>query len=95
MLIDIIALDLDRNKAAIADRAFRENCPSRSLGRATSRFPSAKLPSRWWARPVTHRHYIRQPDAALVAAADRISADRSGLEWERGTVEVVPLRSGA
>jgi integrase len=45
-------------------------------------------------RGVTQRHYIRRPDAALVAAADRVSrriAAAMGAREETG--EVVPLRA--
>jgi integrase-like protein/Arm domain-containing DNA-binding protein len=47
-------------------------------------------------RGVTQRHYIRRPDAALVAAADRVSAwIVAALDGRKGFAEVVPLRSGA
>jgi hypothetical protein len=47
-------------------------------------------------RGVTQRHYIRRPDSALVAAADRISARIAvALGGRKGSAEVVPLRSGA
>jgi integrase len=46
-------------------------------------------------RGVTQRHYIRRLDAALVAAADRVSARIAGaLSAREGTAEVLPLRSG-
>ena len=45
-------------------------------------------------RGVTQRHYIRRPDAALVAAADRASARIAGaMGGPRETAEVVPLRA--
>jgi integrase len=44
-------------------------------------------------RGVTQRHYIRRPDAALVAAADRVSARIiAALDERKGSLEVVPLR---
>jgi integrase len=47
-------------------------------------------------RGVTQRHYIRRPDAALVAAADRVSTQiAAALDGRKGTAEVLPLRSGA
>jgi hypothetical protein len=43
-------------------------------------------------RSVTHRHYIRRPDAALVAAADRVSARiAAALSGRQGAGEVVPI----
>ena len=45
-------------------------------------------------RGVTQRHYIRRPDAALVAAADRV-ASRITAALDGRKAEVVPLRSGA
>ena len=46
-------------------------------------------------RGVTQRHYIRRPDAALVAAADRVSTRiAAALDGRKGAAEVVPLRSG-
>jgi integrase-like protein/Arm domain-containing DNA-binding protein len=45
-------------------------------------------------RGVTQRHYIRRPDAALVAAADRVSARIAGaMGAPEETAEVVPLRA--
>jgi hypothetical protein len=45
---------------------------------------------------VTQRHYICRPDAALVAAADRVSAHiASALKGTDRAAEVVPLRQGA
>jgi integrase len=41
-------------------------------------------------RGVTARHYIRRPDAALVAAADRVAA-RIAAMLGRGEAEIVPL----
>lgn len=47
-------------------------------------------------RGVTQRHYIRRPDAALVAAADRVSARiAAALKGTDQTAAVVPLRPGA
>jgi integrase len=47
-------------------------------------------------RGVTQRHYIRRPDAALVAAADRVSARvAAALKGSGQAAEVVPLRPGA
>lgn len=43
-------------------------------------------------RGVTQRHYIRRPDAALVAAADRVAA-RIAAALDGREAEVVPLRS--
>jgi integrase len=46
-------------------------------------------------RGVTQRHYIRRPDAALVAAADRVSARiAAALYGRKASAKVVPLRSG-
>jgi integrase len=45
-------------------------------------------------RGVTQRHYIRRPDAALVAAADRVAARiAAALGGRQGASEVVPLRA--
>jgi integrase len=45
-------------------------------------------------RGVTQRHYIRRPDAALVAAADRVSARIArAMGALEETAEVVPLRA--
>jgi hypothetical protein len=45
-------------------------------------------------RGVTQRHYIRRPDAALVAAADRVSARiAAALAAPRVPAEVIPLRA--
>ena len=47
-------------------------------------------------RGVTQRHYIRRPDAALVAAANRVCARiAAALVGREDRGEVVPLRSGA
>jgi hypothetical protein len=47
-------------------------------------------------RGVTQRHYIRRPDAALVAAADRVSTRiTAALDERTGSAEVVVLRPGA
>jgi integrase len=47
-------------------------------------------------RGVTQRHYIRRPDAALVAAAGRVSARiAAALKGTGQAVEVVPIRPGA
>jgi integrase len=47
-------------------------------------------------RGVTQRHYIRRPDAALVAAADHVSARiAAALKGTDQTAAVVPLRPGA
>jgi len=43
-------------------------------------------------RGVTQRHYIRRPDAALVAAADRVAARIEQAMSRGGSGEVVPLR---
>src|SRR6202035_919458 len=45
-------------------------------------------------RGVTQRHYIRRPDAALVAAADRVSRHiAKALGAPDESAEVVPLRA--
>ena len=45
-------------------------------------------------RGVTQRHYIRRPDAALVAAADRVSHYiATALGGPEGSADVVPLRA--
>jgi hypothetical protein len=45
-------------------------------------------------RGVTQRHYIRRPDAALVAAADRVSARiAAALAAPQFPAEVIPLRA--
>jgi integrase len=47
-------------------------------------------------RGVTRRHYIRRPDAALVNAADRVSARIArALREADGAAEAVSLRAGA
>ena len=43
-------------------------------------------------RGVTQRHYIRRPDAALIAAADRISAHiAAALGAAQATAQVIPM----
>ncbi len=43
-------------------------------------------------RGVTARHYIRRPDAALVAAADKVAASiAAALDHRKATSEIVPL----
>jgi len=45
---------------------------------------------------VTQRHYIRRPDAALVAAADRVSARiAAAFDGRDFAAAIVPLRFGA
>src|SRR5205085_9240029 len=45
-------------------------------------------------RGVTQRHYIRRPDAAMVAAADRVSGRiAAALAAPQGTADVIPLRA--
>jgi len=47
-------------------------------------------------RGVTARHYIRRPDAALIAAADKVSATiATALDPRKAAAEVVPLRTYA
>jgi integrase len=47
-------------------------------------------------RGVTQRHYIRRPDAALVAAADRVSAHIAALlHGTESTAELIPFRAEA
>jgi site-specific recombinase XerD len=47
-------------------------------------------------RGVTARHYIRRPDAALVAAANKVSASiAAALDRRTGAADVVPIRKGA
>jgi integrase len=47
-------------------------------------------------RGVTQRHYIRRPDAALITAADRVSARIAGLlDGSEVTAELIPFRAGA
>ena len=42
---------------------------------------------------MTQRHYIRRPDAALVAAADRVSARiAAALDGRDDAAAIVPLR---
>jgi integrase len=43
-------------------------------------------------RGVTARHYIRRPDAALIAAADRVSARIASALDGQGAAEILPLR---
>jgi len=47
-------------------------------------------------RGVTARHYIRRPDAALIGAADKVSATiAAALDARKATAEVMPLRTHA
>jgi integrase len=47
-------------------------------------------------RGVTARHYIRRPDAALVAAADKVSAViAAALDRRTSAADVVPIRQSA
>ncbi|HEX9323012.1 MAG TPA: integrase family protein [Xanthobacteraceae bacterium] len=47
-------------------------------------------------RGVTARHYIRRPDAALIAAADKVSATiAAALDARKATAELVPLHTHA
>jgi len=46
-------------------------------------------------RRVTAWHYIRRPDAALVAAADKVSARIAAMMEGRETGDALPLKKGA
>ena len=79
-LHDARSHDLRRTFGSIAaDEGYSDATISELLGHAR--------------RGVTHRHYIRRPDAALVAAADRVSARiATALVARDDRAGVVPLR---
>jgi hypothetical protein len=47
-------------------------------------------------RGVTQRHYIRRPDAALIAAADRVAAQiMAAMDGGSGGAEILLLKRSA
>ena len=80
-LVGVRSHDLRRTFASVAaDEGYSDATIGELLGHAR--------------RGVTARHYIRRPDAALVAAADRVSAlIAAALDGDAG--EVVELRRRA
>jgi integrase len=78
-LMDARSQDLRRTFASVAaDEGYSDATIAELLGHAR--------------RGVTARHYIRRPDAALIAAADRV-AERIAMSLERQKVgEVIELR---
>jgi integrase len=78
-LMDARSHDLRRTFASVAaDEGYSDATIAELLGHAR--------------RGVTARHYIRRPDAALIAAADRV-AERIAMSLERQKVgEVIELR---
>jgi Phage integrase family len=81
-LRDVRSHDLRRTFATIAaDEGYSDATIAELLGHAR--------------RGVTARHYIRPPDAALVAAADRVAARIAAALDRRQDVEVIDLREAA
>jgi integrase len=81
-LTDARSHDLRRTFASIAaDEGYSDATIGELLGHAR--------------RGVTQRYYIRRPDAALVAAADRISARMTAAmnAAQSATENVIPLRA--
>ena len=79
-LRDARSHDLRRTFASIAaDEGYGDSTISELLGHAR--------------RGVTARHYIRRPDAALIAAADRVSARIATALDSQGTAEIVSLHA--
>jgi len=80
-LADARAHDLRRTFASVAanDEGLSDATIGELLGHAR--------------KGVTERHYIRRPDAALVAAADRVAARiAAAINGREAAAEVVPLR---
>ena len=81
-LADARSHDLRRTFASLAaDEGYSDATIGELLGHAR--------------RGVTARHYIRRPDAALVAAADRVAARIEIAMRDGKDAEVVPLRPAA
>ena len=77
-LKDARSHDLRRTFASVAaDEGYGDSTISELLGHAR--------------RGVTARHYIRRPDAALIAAADRVSVRIATALDSQGTAEIVSL----
>ena len=77
-LKDARSHDLRRTFASIAaDEGYGDSTISELLGHAR--------------RGVTARHYIRRPDAALIAAADRVSARIASALGGQSSAEIVKL----
>jgi integrase len=80
-LKDARSHDLRRTFASVAaDEGYSDATIGELLGHAR--------------RGVTARHYIRRPDAALVAAADRVS-ERIAAAFDRTSAVIVPLLQNA
>jgi integrase len=80
-LKDARSHDLRRTFASIAaDEGYSDATIGELLGHAR--------------RGVTARHYIRRPDAALVAAADKVSA-RIAVALDGASAVIVPLLQNA
>ena len=78
-LKDARSHDLRRTFASIAaDEGYGDSTIGELLGHAR--------------RGVTARHYIRRPDAALIAAADRVSARIATTLDSQGTAEILSLQ---
>lgn len=78
-LNDARSHDLRRTFASVAaDEGYGDSTISELLGHAR--------------RGVTARHYIRRPDVALIAAADRVSTRIATALDSQGTAEIVSLQ---
>ncbi len=78
-LADARAHDLRRTFASVAaDEGYGDATVGELIGHAR--------------RGVTSRHYIRRPDAALIAAADQVSARIAAAMGGSKGAEIVPLR---
>jgi integrase len=81
-LQDVRAQTLRRTFASVAaDEGYGDATIAELLGHAR--------------RGVTARHYIRRPDAALVAAADKVSERIAAMMEGRETGDALPLKKGA
>lgn len=92
--------DLKKRVASLFDAARLNDCRSQTLRRT---FASIAADEGYGdstvgdmighsRRGVTARHYIRRPDAVLVAAADRVSARMAaGLKGESKEADIVPF----
>ena len=93
--------DLKKRLAAIFDAAGLIDARSHDLRRTFATFTRRSRPDATIGemlgharRGVTSKHYIRRPDAALVAAADQIAARIERLLSEDPEAEVIKIRVG-
>jgi integrase len=92
--------DLKKAIAALFDEADRTDARSHDLRRtfasaaAELGFSDATIAELIGhaRRGVTERHYVRRPDAVLIAAADRVAARTSGIMEGNAGAEIIPIK---